>query len=214
MENYFGIVSIGLLAQLLFSARILVQWILSERAGRVLSPTIFWVLSLAASVLLCLYGWLRDDFSIVLGQFIGYYVYLWNLKLKGVMKQLPVVLKAVLLLLPVLVVVEVMDNAGDFVNTFFRNSNMPLWLLVWGISGQVIFTMRFVYQWYYSYRFGESVLPAAFWAISLAGSLLIVTYGMVRLDVVLILGQSFGIAAYSRNLYLWYHPVNRPTHEK
>lgn len=214
MENYFGIVSVGLFAQLLFSARILVQWVMSERAGRVLSPTIFWVLSLAGSVLLCLYGWLRDDFSIVLGQFIGYYIYLWNLKQKRVLKHVPLLLLIVLLLLPVTVVAMVLDHAGQFVDTFFRNSGIPWWLLVWGVSGQVIFTMRFVCQWYYSYRRGESTLPAVFWIISLIGSSLIVGYGAVRLDVVLILGQSFGIVAYVRNLYLWYHPVNIAAHEK
>lgn len=67
---------IGFLAQALFSARILVQWIMSERARRVLSPTIFWVLSLLASCLLCFYGWLRDDFAIVIGQVIAYYIYI------------------------------------------------------------------------------------------------------------------------------------------
>ena len=75
---------IGFLAQGFFSARILVQWILSERARKVLSPSVFWILSIAGSYLLCLYGVLRHDFAIVLGQFISYYIYLWNLKAKGI----------------------------------------------------------------------------------------------------------------------------------
>ena len=53
------ITAVGLLAQAFFSARTLVQWILSERARRVLSPTVFWALSLAGSALLAAYGWLR-----------------------------------------------------------------------------------------------------------------------------------------------------------
>ena len=84
MENPAFILAIGFLAQGFFSARILVQWILSERARRVLSPSLFWILSLAGAYLLCLYGWLRDDFSFVLGQFISYYIYLWNLNIKGI----------------------------------------------------------------------------------------------------------------------------------
>ena len=71
--------AIGFLAQTFFSARILVQWILSERARHVLSPTIFWVLSLMGAYLLCIYGWLRNDFAIILGQFISYYIYLLSL---------------------------------------------------------------------------------------------------------------------------------------
>ena len=59
---------IGFLAQVFFSARILLQWILSERAKKVISPAIFWQLSIVGSYLLFVYGWLRDDFAIILGQ--------------------------------------------------------------------------------------------------------------------------------------------------
>lgn len=48
--------AVGFLAQGFFSARILVQWLLSERARKVLSPSVFWVLSLAGAYLLCFYG--------------------------------------------------------------------------------------------------------------------------------------------------------------
>ena len=78
------IFAIGFLAQAFFSARILLQWALSERAGRVLSPGAFWVLSLAGSYLFFVYGWLRDDFAIILGQFISYYIYIWNLREKAI----------------------------------------------------------------------------------------------------------------------------------
>ena len=90
---------IGFLAQGLFSARMLVQWILSERARRVLSPTLFWVLSVIASILLCLYGWLRSDFAIILGQIFSYYIYLWNLRIKGAMVRVPVWVRVVLCVL-------------------------------------------------------------------------------------------------------------------
>lgn len=89
MESAPFVYALGFLAQGLFSARILVQWIMSERARKVVSPTIFWVLSLIASYLFFIYGWLRDDFSIMLGQVIAYYVYIWNLGAKGVWKSIP-----------------------------------------------------------------------------------------------------------------------------
>ena len=75
---------LGFLAQALFSARILVQWILSEKAKKVVSPTIFWVLSMAASYMLFIYGWLRDDFAIMLGQVIAYYIYIYGISMKKV----------------------------------------------------------------------------------------------------------------------------------
>ena len=63
-------------------------------------------------------------------------------------------------------------------------------------------SMRFVYQWLYSKSKGESELPAGFWIVSLVGSLAIVSYALIRHDIVLIVGQSFGIVAYTRNLML------------
>lgn len=202
MENHVFILAIGFLAQGFFSARILVQWVLSERARRVLSPSLFWVLSLAGAYLLCLYGWLRHDFAIVLGQFISYYVYLWNLDIKGVWPKIPLPLRGVLLLTPVAVLCMVAGNAAEFAARFLHNSDVPLWLLLFGSAGQVLFTLRFVYQWLYSRRRGESRLPAGFWLISLAGSLAIISYGIIRRDPVLIVGQAFGLVAYARNLVL------------
>ena len=202
MENPAFILAIGLLAQGFFSARILVQWILSERARRVLSPSLFWILSLAGAYLLCLYGWLRDDFSIVLGQFISYYIYLWNLNIKGIWGKIPTLLRLVLMLTPIAAICFVAGNAEAFTARFLHNEAVPLWLLLFGSAGQVLFTLRFVYQWLYSRREGKSRLPAGFWAISLIGSLTIVTYGLIRLDAVFIVGQSFGIIAYIRNLIL------------
>ncbi|MDE6106537.1 MAG: lipid-A-disaccharide synthase N-terminal domain-containing protein, partial [Bacteroidales bacterium] len=64
---------IGFLAQALFSARLLLQWLLSERSRQVVSPSVYWILSIAGSYLLFIYGWLRDDFAIIFGQFISYY---------------------------------------------------------------------------------------------------------------------------------------------
>lgn len=89
-----------------------------------------------------------------------------------------------------------------FVNRIFRNSDVPLPLLVFGSIGQVTFTLRFVYQWYYSIKIGESSLPKGFWVISLVGSSIILIYGVIRLDPILILGQSFGFISYIRNLVI------------
>ncbi len=202
METPALILAVGFLAQGFFSARVLVQWMLSERARRVLSPSLFWVLSLAGSYLLCLYGWLRHDFAIVLGQFISYYIYLWNLDAKGIWRRIPALVRTVLSLTPVAALCLAAGNAREFAARFLHDGEVPPWLLLFGSAGQVLFTLRFVYQWLCSRRAGESRLPAGFWAISLAGSLAIVAYGVMRRDAVLVVGQSFGMAAYVRNLVL------------
>ena len=193
---------IGFLAQVFFSARILLQWILSERAKKVISPAIFWQLSTVGSYLLFVYGWLRDDFAIILGQIISYYIYIWNLDKKHQWKKLPFIIRTLLLLTPVAAILYMLKDASAFVDQFFRNEKIPLWLLIYGSMGQIIFTLRFVYQWIYSKRKDESLLPIGFWVISLFGSLIIVSYAIYRRDPVLILGQSTGLIAYSRNIYL------------
>ena len=193
---------IGFLAQVFFSARILLQWILSERAKKVISPAIFWQLSIVGSYLLFVYGWLRDDFAIILGQIISYYIYIWNLDKKHQWKKLPFIIRTLLLLTPVAAILYMLKDASAFVDQFFRNEKIPLWLLIYGSMGQIIFTLRFVYQWIYSKRKDESLLPIGFWVISLLGSLIIVSYAIYRRDPVLILGQSTGLIAYSRNIYL------------
>lgn len=202
MSAYLPTLAIGLLAQGFFSARILVQWIASERARRVLSPSLFWVFSVAGAYLLCLYGWLRSDFAIVFGQFISYYVYLWNLRAKGLWARCPRVLRLVLLLTPVVALALVAGGAESALQRFLPSPTLPLWLLLFGTTGQVLFTLRFVYQWAYSRREGISRLPATFWVISLVGALSIVVYGLLRADVVLIVGQGAGLVAYTRNIML------------
>lgn len=196
---------VGFLAQALFSTRILVQWIMSERARHVLSPTIFWALSLAASCMMCVYGWLRADFAIIAGQIISFYIYIWNLNVKGAWRRLNKGARWLIMLLPMCLLAPAMVNAGATVDMLFANNDIPLWLLVFGTAGQVVFTFRFIYQWLYSRRRGESELPAGFWIISLTGSSIIVSYAIIRHDPVLILGQSVGLVAYTRNLMLLRH---------
>ena len=191
---------IGFLSQALFSARTLFQWILSEKAKKVLSPSIFWILSLVASYLMFIYGWMRDDFSILLGQMIAYYIYIWNLYEQKIWQKFYRIIRIIVLLTPFVAIAFVFNQFDEFVATFLKNEKVPLGLLIMGSAGQVIFTLRFVYQFVYSYRRNESVLPMGFWILSLIGSLIIVIYAFIRRDPVLMLGQSFGFIAYIRNL--------------
>jgi lipid-A-disaccharide synthase-like uncharacterized protein len=75
------------------------------------------------------------------------------------------------------------------------------WLII-GFTGQIVFSLRFLVQWLASERRGKSVIPVAFWHISLIGSVLLFAYAVYRRDPVFILGQSFGAVVYIRNLML------------
>ena len=73
--------------------------------------------------------------------------------------------------------------------------NDQMWLSL-GFLGQLVFSMRFVVQWIASERRRESVIPVAFWYISLTGSAILFTYAVSRRDPVFILGQGFGAVVY------------------
>ncbi|MBT8219774.1 MAG: lipid-A-disaccharide synthase N-terminal domain-containing protein [Bacteroidia bacterium] len=193
---------IGFLAQILFSGRLILQWAISEKHKKVLTPTLFWKISLFASFLLFVYGWLRDDFAIMLGQVLTYFIYIRNLQLQGEWQKTPIYLRFFLWVFPLLILLYGYNNGAYDRNDLFRNEAIPLWLLVWGSIAQVIFTFRFVYQWMYSERRKESVLPFGFWMLSLVGSLMILAYAIMRKDPVLFIGHIMGSAIYIRNLFL------------
>jgi lipid-A-disaccharide synthase-like uncharacterized protein len=71
--------ALGFTAQLLFSARFLVQWIASERAKRSVVPLAFWYFSVAGGALLLLYAIYRKDPVFILGQASGLVIYARNL---------------------------------------------------------------------------------------------------------------------------------------
>ena len=200
--NPYLVFLIGIAAQILFSGRLLVQWIASERAKKVLSPTLFWQMSMAASFMLCVYGWLRNDFAIIAGQLISYYIYIWNMRAKKAWDTMPAVLRAVVSYLPVAAVCWFAIDWRETAEHLFQQENIPGWLIVFGTVGQFTFTLRFIYQWRYSARAGESLLPTTFWLISLLGSGMIIAYAIIRRDPVLILGQSTGFVVYLRNIMI------------
>jgi len=204
MEN-FHIYAIGFLAQALFSARLLVQWIKSEKAGLSLSPAIFWQLSILASWLLFVYGLLRNDFAIILGQIIAYSIYIRNLQLQNQWKKLPVITRIIALATPFVAILLMSSNWDLHYLKLFNNTDIPIALMIWGIIGQVTFTFRFVYQWIYSEKKGQSCLPIGFWIISILGSIMILSYAIYRIDPVLFIGQGFGIVVYARNISLIRH---------
>ncbi|MGS2763966.1 lipid-A-disaccharide synthase N-terminal domain-containing protein [Sinomicrobium sp. M5D2P9] len=201
MQNWI-VYAIGFLAQILFSSRLLLQWILSEKNKTVLTPRLFWQLSLLASFLLFIYGYLRHDFAIMLGQALTYFIYIRNMQMQGDWAKFPKVFRTFLWLFPFIIVLYYYNNNKLDIQNLFQNENIPLWLLMMGSAAQIIFTFRFIYQWIYSERKKESVLPAGFWILSLTGAVLILAYAVLRKDPVLMTGHLFGSVIYIRNLMI------------
>jgi lipid-A-disaccharide synthase-like uncharacterized protein len=195
--------TIGFTAQILFSGRLLVQWILSEKNRKVITPSLFWKLSLLASFLLFVYGYLRDDFAIMLGQSLTYFIYIRNLHLQGEWQKTHILIRSFLIVFPVLIVIYAYNNGEYDIYQLFNNEDIPIWLLILGVFAQIIFTFRFIYQWLYSEKTKISQLPIGFWRLSVLGASLILIYAIFRLDPVLFIGHGAGLIIYIRNIFIW-----------
>lgn len=83
-DVFLGNVELGILvgyfAQGMFAMRFVVQWIASERAGRSVVPTAFWVFSIGGGLMLLGYALYRKDPVFIIGQAFGVFVYLRNLQ--------------------------------------------------------------------------------------------------------------------------------------
>jgi lipid-A-disaccharide synthase-like uncharacterized protein len=201
MDNIL-IIGIGFLAQGLFFFRTIAQWFKSEQEGEVISPVIYWQISLVGSILMLTYGILRGDFAIVVGQFLVYSIYIRNLQLKKAWQKMHGLSKSLAIIVP-LVYLAWLIFYGGF-NSIVKNEDVTLFWMVWGTLAQIVFISRFFYQWIYSEKEKESLLPLGFWIISTAGSLMIFTYSISRLDPVLFAAHSLGLFIYLRNILLHY----------
>ncbi len=76
-----------------------------------------------------------------------------------------------------------------------------IWIGI-GFGGQALFFGRFLVQWIASERSGRSVIPVAFWWLSIGGAAILLAYAIHRRDPVFIAGQSLGFLIYGRNLWL------------
>lgn len=201
MDSPLWIYLIGFSAQFFYTGRSIIQWYLTEKKGRIESPSLFWIFSIIGSTILFYYGWLRNDVSILLGEYLSYYIYIWNIRAKGLYESVPKFIPIVQALIPIALIPVVISGWSSFAADFLHNNMIPLWLILLGIAGQIVYKTRFIVQWLYCVKRGESLLPLLFWYFAMVGGLLIITYGIIRHDWVLVIGQ-VGIIPTIRNIMI------------
>src|SRR5918993_2915921 len=91
--------------------------------------------------------------------------------------------------------------------------NSTFWMII-GFLGQAIFTARFLVQWVVSEKKRDSVVPVAFWWLSLFGGVTLLSYAISRRDPVIIVGQGMGLFVYVRNLMLVGKARRRAAHHE
>lgn len=181
---------LNIVGQLLFTSRVLVQWIASERAGRSVVPPLYWQLSLVGSLLTALYAAFRHDPVFMLAALPGCFIYARNLfihRVARVSTLLP--LGAALGVFLVWAAVEKIEMGAGF------------WSLL-GLGGSALWASRWVLQWWISERLGRSVLPASFFIVSLIASTLLISYTLYKMDIVMFLAYALGPIPFVRNLML------------
>ena len=130
---------IGLLSQGLFSSRIVLQWVQSERARRVLVPALFWQISLVSSFLMIVYGMLRHDPVILGAQLISYGIYIRNLQLLGEWCKLPIAFRWGAYGFPLATLVWFVVGTSSFSLKTMLETSIPRGVLLLGAVGQAVF---------------------------------------------------------------------------
>ena len=184
---------VAFVGQSLFAARALVQWGLSERHGRSVTPTSYWWLSIVATMLMIGYSFQRREVPFVLGLAVNLVPYVRNLLLsyrlaKGAGPIGVGLCAAVLAVLVVMVCQRKMKTTDGW--------------FVFGLTGAIIFYSRFLVQWCHSERVGRSEFSMTFWCVSLVGALMLLVYGISRRDVGFIVAYLFNSIPYVRNIML------------
>lgn len=164
---------VGWIGNAFYFSRFLHQWVRSERAGRSVTPVVFWWLSLGGCLLLGSYALHRGQVLLLPAFLVNGAVYVRNLHLAatggkgGRVGPVPAALiglgAAVALYLTG--VAEPREGFGA----------SGAWLAV-GIGGQLVWSSRFLLQWWFAEHTGRAEFPASFWWYTLAGSLLNIAY--------------------------------------
>ena len=94
------------------------------------------------------------------------------------------------------------DYLNSIVGEFLeKSSTEKVWEII-GLCGVLMFFSRFIVQWIVSERKKRSVIPVAFWYLSLGGSVILLGYGLYWRHPILILSYAPNALVYIRNLWL------------
>lgn len=189
---------LGWLGNACFFSRVLVQWIVVERQRTRSAPRIFWLLSLAGSVLLGAFAVERGTWVLLVGFALNGAIYLRNLSL-GSLEESAGSSSGRRLLVVALVAGLALAAAAHARAP--QAGELWAWTGV-AVMGQSIWSSRFVVQWWLSERSGHSHFPPAFWLFSLAGNLLLLAYALHLREPVFIAGLALGPLVQLRNLWL------------
>lgn len=204
--------AVGIAAACLFYGRFYFQWWISERHGKSVIPAAFWYMSAPGSFLLLCYaafykgspiGALSHSFNTVI--YARNLTHVW--REKGVLSRrrywlahlgagAMVTFALVLLALTWLGLWREAREAQ-------HEARLWIWIAV-GVAGQALFACRFILQWAVTEARGKSVVPTAFWYISVVAACLLMSSHLNRPEPewVFVFGLASTLPVYARNIWL------------
>lgn len=203
----------GLLANLFFTLRFIVQWFQSERKKESVIPRSFWILSLSANLIMVAHAFIQLQFPICLIQTLSGVIAWRNLNLMG---SKPRTLRTTLCLMGgsalTITTLFILQGVLSHSHAWMRSPTLPwqestnqpvswIWHL-FGLGGMVLFASRFWIQWWLAERKKQSVVGPSFWWISLCGASLSLSYFIKLNDFINVLSYSLALIPYIRNLAL------------
>jgi lipid-A-disaccharide synthase-like uncharacterized protein len=195
--------AIGIAGQVLFTARIVVQWYASEKAKQSVVPKSFWWLSVGGTLLLLVYAWFTRDPVFLIGPTLNLFLYVRNLMIAGAGRRV----SSAAILVPLAIVMLISGGVAAYLTAEEKNiitvDASPFWLVV-GFTGTALWTLRFPVQWIISERMGKSVLPPVFWWMSIFGAGLLTAYAAYKPDAVFVFAYALNPIPAIRNLMLLY----------
>ena len=204
---------LGVPASVIFYGRFYVQWIVSEIRRKSVMPLAFWYMSSIGSLMLLVYGVATASALGTFSHCFNISVYSRNLihiwREKG--KLSTAINIGVHVFVAVVILAALAATAWTWRQVYDKASAAPgaemqktaLWLGI-GVIGQGLFAMRFLVQWIATERRKKSVVPTAFWWLSLAASILMCASFTREREWVFAAGIAATTLIYARNLWLIY----------
>ena len=95
------------------------------------------------------------------------------------------------------------DSIFEFIRTAIKQQIVgdPVWATI-ALIGQVLFGGRFILQWLVSEYKQRSHVPISFWYLSIAGSLILLSYSIHIKNPIFMLSFSLNTLIYMRNIHL------------
>lgn len=209
---------LGIIASLAFASRFLVQWIQSESKKRSHVPKVFWLLSIIGNTTYTLHYIIQVQYPFALLQACHITLAWRNLNLRGPLEKRASRSKVWFLLFSTVLTITLLFVLQGFLYfghlNWVRTPIVP-WsrdeyihiALAWhllGTMGALLFASRFWVQWWRAEKHQQSHLGRSFWWMSIIGASVTCVYALKAGDVVTLIGHSFGLIPYLRNLILLY----------